>query len=70
MLIGNYEYSRRNRDNLPLPIQIELYKKSYTFYANFEMTFWLLREIFNVLKKKNEPHRSSISEVIDSKRCA
>ena len=35
----------------------------------FCLNFWNQQEIFNVLKK-NEPTRSSISEVIDSVRYA
>ena len=35
-----------------LPIEIKLSKKSYTFWAIFLMHFWLLHEIFNVLKKR------------------
>ena len=34
-LTGNYEYSRSNRENLPLPVEIKLSKKSTTFYAFF-----------------------------------
>ena len=61
-LTANYEYSRSNRENLPLPIQIQLSKKpksTFGIYIKFSM-FW----------KKHEPHRSSISEVIDFERCA
>ena len=35
-LTPNYEYSRSNRENLPLPIQIESSKKPETF-----CTIWL-----------------------------
>ena len=34
-LTANYEYSRSNRENLPLPIQIKLSKKPSTFCAFF-----------------------------------
>ena len=51
-LTGNYENSRSNGENLMLPIEIKLSKKSYTFWAIFLMHFWLLHEIFNVLKKR------------------
>ena len=30
-LTANYEYSRGNRENLPLLIQIKLFKKPYIF---------------------------------------
>ena len=55
----NYEYSRSNRENLPLPIQMQF------FIAFLEST--LNFEDFEI---KNEPHSSSISEVIDSERRA
>ena len=62
------EYSRRNRENLPLPIQIQLSGKlksfSHNFIAFLECTLNL--EHF----EKKEPHSSSISEVIDSERPA
>ena len=64
MLPGNYAYSRSNRENLPLPTQIKLSKKPSNFCCIF-FAFLYLYQIFNVAKK-NEPQRSSISEVIDS----
>ena len=54
-LTANYEYSRSNRENLPLPIQINLSKKPYIFCCIF--FYFQCSE----KKKKNEPHRSSIS---------
>ena len=39
MLTANYEYSRSNRENLPLPIQMQLSEKPKTFLEstlNFE----------------------------------
>ena len=35
MLTANYEYSRSNRENLPLPIQIKLSKKPEIFCCIF-----------------------------------
>ena len=67
-LTVNYDLSRSNRDNLPLPIGIKLPKKRKSF-CRFSLSFWYLHEISNVLKK-NEPHRSIISGVIDSERWA
>ena len=64
-LTASYEYSRSNRENLPLPIQIKLSKKHKFFAAFLESSL-----NFQCSKKKNEPHRSSISEVIGSERCA
>ena len=45
------------------------YLKNRQFSANF---FWILgiRIKFSMFWKKNEPHRSSVSEVIVSERCA
>ena len=34
-LTAEFEYSRDNRDNLPLPIQMKLSKKPKTFRSNF-----------------------------------
>ena len=65
MLTLEDEHSRTIRENLQLPIQRQLYKKlksfSYFFIAFLECTLNL--EHF---EKKNEPHSSSIAEVIYS----
>ena len=68
-LTANYEYSRSNRENLPLQIQIKLSKKPLIFCCSF-FAFLESTLNFQCSEKKNEPHRSSISEFIDSKRCA
>ena len=66
---ANYEYCN-NTDNLPLPVQMELSGK-----LMIELTFsWFFIAVFESalnfphLEKKNQPHSSSISEVIDSQR--
>ena len=68
-LTDNYEYSHINRGNLPLQNEAELSQKAsifcYIFFCIFEV-----RIKFPMFWKKNEPHSSSISEVIDSERCA
>ena len=68
-MTANYEYSRSDRENLPLPIQLQLSKKLKTcsrfFIAFLESTLNL--EHF---EKKDEPHSSSIYEVTDSERRA
>ena len=46
------------------------YLKNENVFATFSWTFWYLHEIYNVLKKKEERHRSIISGVIDSERWA
>ena len=62
------EYSHSNRENSPLPIQKQLSEKlkyfSKFFIAYLECTLNL--EHF----EKNQPHSSSISEVINSERRA
>ena len=65
----NYKDSCSNRENLPLPIQIQLSKKPETF-CSIVVSFLVSRCNFQCSEKKNEPHRSSISEVIDSERSA
>ena len=68
MLTTNYEYSRSNRDNLPLPIQRQLSEKLKTFSQFF---IALLECTLNVEHfEKNKSHSSSVSEVIDSERRA
>ena len=67
-LNANCEYSRSNRENLPLPIQIQLSEKPKTFCQFF---IALLESILNFEHfEKNERHGSSISGVIDSERRA
>ena len=52
MLSVNYEYSRSNRENLPLTIQIKLLKKTIEFLLHFFLQFWYLYEIFNAVNRK------------------
>ena len=61
----NYEYSRCNRENLLLPIQMHLSEKPKPF-----IKFLFLKSALNFkrFEKKNEPHSSSIFEVTDSER--
>ena len=64
----DYEYSRGNKENLQLPIQRQLSEKLKTF-SQFFIAF--LKCTLNLEHfDKNEPHSSSISEVIDSERRA
>ena len=62
------KYSCSNRENLPLPIQTQLSGKLKSFSENFIafLEYTLNLEYF----EKNEPHSSSISEIIDSERLA
>ena len=67
-LTTNYEYSRSNRKNLPLPIQMQLSEKSKIFCCNFIAFFEsaLNSEHF----EKKWASYLGISEVIGSKRRA
>ena len=71
-MTAKYEYSRSNRENLPLLIQMQLSGKlkifSQFFIAFLEST--LNFEHFEEKKKKDEPHSPNISEVTDSERRA
>ena len=70
-MTANYEYSGRNRENLLLQNQIPLSKQPKTFPVFFlVVVVAFLESTLNciVLKKKG-PHRSGVSEVIDSKEC-
>ena len=64
-LTANYEYSRSNIENLLLPIKMLLFKKPKTICQIFisVLEFNLSFEHFGI---KNEPHSSSLSELIDS----
>ena len=66
MLTMNNGCSRSNRENLPLPIQMQLSEKPKTFSCNFiaVLEFTLNFEHF----LKNQPHSLNISEIIDSER--
>ena len=64
-LTTNYEYSRSDRENLPLPIQMQLSEKLKPFSGFLEYTL-----NFEHFEKKDEPHSSSIYEVTDSERRA
>ena len=47
------------------------YLENHKIFAAFFFFAFLESELnFQCFEKKNEPHRSSISEVIDSERCA
>ena len=68
-LTANYEYSRSDRENLPLPIQLQLSEKLKTF-SQFFIAFLESTLNFEHFEKKDEPHSSSIYEVTDSERHA
>ena len=64
----DYEYSRSNKENLQLPIQRQLSEKLKTFSQFFIASLKCTLNLEDF--EKNEPHSSSISEVIDSERRA
>ena len=66
-LTANYEYSRTNRENLPLPIQIKLSKKPSVFCSIF-FVFLESTLNFQCSETNNQAHRSSISELTVSER--
>ena len=66
---GKCEYSRSNRENLVRPFQINLSKKLSNFRCKF-FPFLVSTWVFQCSEKNNEPHRSRISEVINSEVCA
>ena len=69
-MTANYVYSRSNRENLPLPIQMQLSEKPKTFFEFFIAFLESKVNFEHFEKKKNESHNLSISEVIDFERRA
>ena len=65
-LAADGKYPVLNRDNLTIPIQMQLSQKRNTF-SQFVATFWKFRLHFKYFeKKKDNPHRFCIFEVTDS----
>ena len=66
-LTASHEYSGSNKDNLPLPVQMQLPEKLQKI---FQIFIAFLESALNFEhfehQKQNESHGSSISEVIDS----
>ena len=66
MLTADGKYSRHNRENSPLPIQMQLSKNSKTFHCFF---IAFLESTLNFENfEKIEPRSLSISEITDSER--
>ena len=65
-LVAGEKYSVLNRDNLTIPIQMQLCQKQKTF-SEFFATFLRSRLNFKDFESKNYPHRFFIFEVADSK---
>ena len=65
-LANNEKYRILNRDNLTIPIQMQLSQKQTTFSEIF-LEFLKFRLKFEYFDKKENSHSFSISEITDSK---
>ena len=63
-MTANYEYCRKNRESLPLPIEIHLFEKSKTVFKLFVAFIRSTLNFKHFDKKKR--HTSSFFEFIDS----
>ena len=61
----NEKYLLLKRDNLTMPIQIQLSQKQKTF-SQFFVAFLKSGTNFQYLEKKYDPHRVCVSEIMDS----
>ena len=64
-LATDEKYPVLNRDNLTIPIQMQLSQKQKTF-SEFFAAFLKFRVNFEYFEKKDDPHRFFIFEVTDS----
>ena len=64
-LPADEKYPVLNRDNLTIPIQMQLSQKKNTF-SQFFATFLKFKLSFKYFEKKDDPHRFSIFEITDS----
>ena len=64
-LAADEKYPLLKRDNLTIPIQMQLSQKQKNF-AEFFAEFLKSIKIFEYSKKKDDPHRFSISEITRS----
>ena len=65
-LSANEKYPGLNRDNLTIPIQMQLSQKQKSF-AHFFAAFLKSAMNFKYFEKKDDRHRFCISEIADSK---
>ena len=65
-LASNEKYPVLNRDNLTIPIQMQLSQKPKTF-SEFFRAFFKSRQNFKHFETKDEPHRFCIFEITNSK---
>ena len=61
------EYFRHNREDFPLPFQIQISKKPKPFCCIF-IAFLESTLNFEYFEKNNEPHSISIFQIIDSEK--
>ena len=66
-LAAHKKYPVFNRNNLRIPIQMQLSQKQKTF-SGFFAVFLKSRLNFQHFGKRDEPHRSCISEITDSEK--
>ena len=64
-LAANEKYPLLKRDNLTIPIQMQLSQKQKTF-SEFFAAFLKFRLNFKYFETKYDPHRFCISEITDS----
>ena len=64
-LAANEKYPVLNRDNLTIPIKMQLSQKQKTS-AQFLAAFWKSRLNFEYFEKKDDPHRFCISQITHS----
>ena len=65
-LSANEKYPGLNRDNLTIPIQMQLSQKQKSF-THFFAAFFKSAMNFKYFEKKDDRHRFCISEIADSK---
>ena len=64
-LAADEKYPVLNRDNLSIPIQMQLSEKESTF-SQLSVAFLKSRSIFKCFEKERYPHRFSLLEIKDS----
>ena len=64
-LTADHKYSVLNRDNLTIPIQIQLSRKQKTF-SQFFAAFLKSRLNFKCFQEKDDANRSGTSDITDS----
>ena len=66
-LAADDKYHVFNRENLTIPIQVELSQKQKGF-SQFFAAFYQCRLTLQHFEKKDEPHRFCISKITDSQK--